>query len=277
MALRWSQAKEGPKVLKDILLHVDHTPACANRIEAAISLAQRHQARLTGLLVTAHHSDFRQENPERIAEATREEFLRKVSMAGVNGHWKSVDLAHPGIRVEEMVSYYSCFTDLVVIGQFQPGIGDRTIPADLPERVVLGSGRPVLLIPYVGAYSQIGERIMVAWKPGPKSTRALNDALPLLQTARYVHLLSVDSSVDSQAENENLCEHLDRHGVTAQIHKVPQGDLSISDVLLNMVVDEGIDLVVMGAHAQLRRGNPDLGIVGKSFLRHMTVPVLMSH
>lgn len=264
-------------MFKDILIHVDHTPACANRIEAAISLAQRHKARLTGLLVTAHHSNLWQENPERRDEITREKFLCKVSLAGVNVNWKSVDLAHPGISVEEMVGYYSCFTDLMVIGQFQSGIGDRTVSADFPERVVLGSGRPVLMIPYVGAYSQIGERIMVAWKPGPKSTRALNDAMPLLQNAGHVHILSVGSSVNNQAERENLCEHLNRHKVTAKFHNVPQGDLSISEVLLNMVVDEGIDLVVVGAQAQHRRGNPDLGIVGKSLLKYMTVPVLMSH
>lgn len=260
-------------MIKDILLHVDHSPACANRIETAISLAQRYHAHLSGLLVTVLHSGLIKKSPE----ATREEFMRKVSRAGVPGHWKNIDLALPNIGVEEMVCYHSCFTDLVVIGQFQPDAGDRSIPSNLPERVVLGSGRPVLVIPYIGACRQIGERIMVAWKPGPRSTRALNDALPLLQSAQYVHLISVDSSVDFKNENEYLLEHLERHGVTVRISHVPQGDLSISDILLNMVVDEGIDLVVMGAHAQLRRGKLDFGLVGKSFLKHMTVPVLMSH
>jgi nucleotide-binding universal stress UspA family protein len=48
-------------------------------------------------------------------------------------------------------------------------------------------------------------------------------------------------------------------------------------MLLNRCADEGIDLLVMGAFAQSRRGQQTLGDVGRYLLEFMTVPVLMSH
>ena len=55
------------------------------------------------------------------------------------------------------------------------------------------------------------------------------------------------------------------------------GDLSVGDMLLNRCADEGIDMLVMGAFTQYRRGNQMLGEVGRYLLKYMTVPVLMSH
>ena len=49
------------------------------------------------------------------------------------------------------------------------------------------------------------------------------------------------------------------------------------DQLLNRCADEGIDLMVLGAFSQFRRGNQILGDVGRYLLKSMTVPVLMSH
>ncbi len=34
-------------MLKDIMVHLDQAPACRNRLEAAITLAKQHGARLT--------------------------------------------------------------------------------------------------------------------------------------------------------------------------------------------------------------------------------------
>ena len=53
--------------------------------------------------------------------------------------------------------------------------------------------------------------------------------------------------------------------------------VSIGDMLLNRCADEGIDLMVLGAFSQFRRGNQILGDVGRYLLQSMTVPVLMSH
>ena len=62
---------------------------------------------------------------------------------------------------------------------------------DFPERLALESGRPVLVIPYAGRYPRIGRNVVIAWKAGRESARAVFDALPLLQGAENVHILEI--------------------------------------------------------------------------------------
>ena len=57
---------------------------------------------------------------------------------------------------------------------------------------------------------------------------------------------------------------------TALTHRVPLATRNVDDF-------EGIDLMVLGAFSQFRRGNQILGDVGRYLLQSMTVPVLMSH
>ena len=51
---------------------------------------------------------------------------------------------------------------------------------------------PVLAVPYVGSFAGVEERILVAWNGGPESTRAVNEALPLLCGAKAVMVLLSD-------------------------------------------------------------------------------------
>ena len=48
-------------------------------------------------------------------------------------------------------------------------------------------------------------------------------------------------------------------------------------MILNRIADESIDLMVMGAYGHARVREIRLGGVTRDVLRHMTVPVLVSH
>lgn len=48
-------------------------------------------------------------------------------------------------------------------------------------------------------------------------------------------------------------------------------------MLLSRITDENIDLLVMGAYGRSRFRELVLGGATRHILRHMTVPVLMSH
>jgi hypothetical protein len=80
--------------------------------------------------------------------------------------------------------------DLIVASQADPD-WDLSGVMDFPERVALESGRPVLVVPYAGRYSEIGRNVVIAWKAGRESARAVFEALPILQTADKVHILEV--------------------------------------------------------------------------------------
>jgi nucleotide-binding universal stress UspA family protein len=78
------------------------------------------------------------------------------------------------------------YSDLAVIGQPVHKGPDAAFSAGLANAVVMDSGRPVLMIPYIGAAKTLGERILIAWKDSRESARAVADALPLLKDAKAV-------------------------------------------------------------------------------------------
>jgi nucleotide-binding universal stress UspA family protein len=80
-----------------------------------------------------------------------------------------------------------------------------------------------------------------------------------------------------ESHNADICNLLNRYGINAIGEKHVTAGLSVGDVLLNRCADEGIDLLVVGAFSQFRRGDQILGEVGRYLLQSMTVPVLMSH
>lgn len=262
-------------MLKDIMVHLDHTPSCKSRLDGAISLAKRHGACLTGLHI---YSSPRLNEPAQLSEEIRTLFQQQVEAAGVVSDWLDVDLGFSSLGVAEMIGYYASFTDLLVVSQ--PLTADKDKQHSVitsPERLLLGTGRPVLIIPASGTFSGIGERVMVAWKAGPKASRALHDAMPLLQKAKHVNMVSVGKTTFSAGESERLSRYLALHDVPADIELIPPGDLSIGDTLLNLVADDNIDLMVLGVHITSRRGHLDMGGVGSHLLGQMTVPMLLSH
>lgn len=269
--------------LADILVHIDSAPSCAARLEVAVRLAQRHGASLTGLYVITHqYYQPRQQSTTEAAVTTAQRlFEDRTAGMGVEAHWQSVDWSVIGVSVAEIINHHAHYTDLVVVGQTLPGAATKGFPPDLPERLILGGGRPVLVVPYAGTFPLVGERVLVAWKAGRESTRAVNDALPLLKTARQVSLLAVNSSANYGDDGEslcaNICLHLERHGVTANPDKVLASTALVGDTLLNRAYEDGFDLLVMGAYAHTPQGTLVLGAVAKHLLKEMTVPVLMSH
>lgn len=262
----------------DILLHMDQTKGCQVRLAVAIQLAKRFGARLTGLYVITHqYYQPRHNDAETAAAEVRRTFEEEAERAGIEARWQYIDWSVIGVGATEIINNHAHYTDLVIVGQAAP---DES-PADIPERVVLGAGRPVLVVPYAGSFATVGELILVAWKAGREATRAVNDALPLLERAQRVEVLAINSAESYGDDGESLCgdicQHLQRHGVKATPDRMVVSNMPVGDALLNRTCDEGYDLLVMGAYAHTPQGKMTLGAVAGQLLRQMTVPVLMSH
>jgi nucleotide-binding universal stress UspA family protein len=265
-------------VLKNILVQMDTLPQSADRLDLAIMLALQHGAGIIGLHAVTHHLfPIKRSHDSDLGEQLHELFLRKTGEAGIGASWLSVDVKLLGGGVAEVFNHYATFADLVVLGQTELGAKERRAEDHLPERVVLGSGKPVLIVPYAGVFTSIGERVLIAWKTGRESSRALSDAIPLLQKAGSAHVFEVNPTEGEMLDMQSLCDYLVGHGVQAELETSLITELRVGDVLLNRVADEGSDLLVMGAYADLHFGTYALGDVARHVLHHMTVPVLMSH
>ena len=79
--------------LKDLLVYIDLSSNSSTRLATAIQLAQRQQAKLTGLYAIQPHraSDF--EQPYKLAEQAKRQFLQTVEQAGLESEWICVDIS----------------------------------------------------------------------------------------------------------------------------------------------------------------------------------------
>jgi nucleotide-binding universal stress UspA family protein len=267
--------------IRDILVHLDFSAEAEARLDLAIQYARKHEAKLRGVYPISHsyyepRDIDEQSNVERVATM----FRGKAAAAGIASEWVYLDSSVSGIGVTEIMTSQAYYTDLVIVGQTNFRTPSRHTPLDLPERLVMASGRPVLVVPYAGTFETAGDRIMIAWKTGRESVRSVSDALPCLGKARYVSIIEVrNESMSSESDSPlaQIRDYLDRHRVKAKTDHICPGNLTVGDTLLNLTCENTIDLLVIGAYAYTRRGTPALSPIAHHVLRHLAVPVLMSH
>jgi nucleotide-binding universal stress UspA family protein len=266
--------------LKDILIHLDNSSGCPARLELAINLARSHGAHLKGLYVIAHpyYAPRHGSSEENGARAMHTLFTEKTTAAGIPAEWLYIDWSVVGVSVTEIVTLYAYYADLVVVGQ--PDAEAKT-PLDLPEQLGLGAGRPLLVVPCSGSFPTMGERVMVAWKAGRESVRAANDAMPILEKAARVSIISVGTFGyhDRVAEEtaQRFCAHLAHHQVRADHEQILASGLPIGDLLLKHAAAQKMDLLVVGGYAMNRRGSYIFSPVVAQLLKRMTLPILLSH
>ncbi|MBN9064321.1 MAG: universal stress protein, partial [Rhizobiales bacterium] len=162
--------------------------------------------------------------------------------------------------------------DLAVLPQ-QEAKGD--LRAQMIEAALFGSGRPVLVAPYIWKPPARFDRILVAWDRGAPAARALGDALPLLKRANHVELVIVgESAVD--LPGFNITRHLARHDVKVELRRSPNDEDEVGNVLLSRAADSGADLLVMGGYGHSRFRETLFGGATRSILDTMTVPTFMA-
>jgi len=276
--------------LKDIVVHLDSTDTCRRRVQAALALALNHGAHLTGVgvlhqpYIPAYAEaqiglDLMEQQVEQFREALTgigAGFETMANEAGVNADWRIVE----GDPVEVM-SEQARYGDLTVLSQ--SAAGSEIIPSshELPDRVILGAGRPVLVVPSIYDGSAFGNRIMVAWDASRMAARVVHDAMPLLKKADAVTIMVVNPEPGETGHGDlpgaDLAAHLARHGVKAEADHTVSKDVGVGDLLLSRAADALSDMIVIGAYGHARWRELVLGGVTQHMLEHMPVPLLMSH
>ncbi len=276
---------------KDLLVHLDDTQGCAARVQAAVDLAAAHEAHLTAVYLTADPSPavfatghvppefldgLLQQGRER-AETALARFASIAGRSQISFETRVDRVLYT--EVTDALATHARYADLAIVGQADP---DHAFgPADLPEEVTLGSGRPSLVIPYIGPAATLGQRVTVAWNAGREAARAVNDALPILARAQAVDVVTVNPGEAPFGHGEepgaDVALHLARHGVKVEVQRIDTRDLDVANAILSHVADRGSDLLVMGAYGHSRLRELVLGGVTRTILREMTVPVLIAH
>jgi nucleotide-binding universal stress UspA family protein len=255
-------------------------------LAAASSVAATHEAAMSAIFVEPLPYALASINgfiTAEIMEAQREIYRRRRDLAATalaaipsTPAGKADFIAAEGPAAQTFIRL-ARLTDLAVLGQASPDDTDAATDIDLPADIVLGLGRPVLLVPYAGTFPRIGTRILAGWNSTRESTRALADALPFLRRAEQVTLLAINPREKRDTLQSALGAWLTRHKIKGKVEIEKTEELEVGDAMLSRAADLSADLIVMGGYGRPRLREFILGGATQSMFRSMTVPVLMAH
>jgi nucleotide-binding universal stress UspA family protein len=148
------------------------------------------------------------------------------------------------------------------------------------ETIAFQSGRPILVVPERSQQTPFKlDTVAVAWDYSRTAARAVADAIPLLQRAKTVRILTVTNEkvFDASRATYELATHLSRHGISVAVDEIDAGGKDIGTVMEQFIAANKIDLMVMGAYGHSRLLEFILGGATKSMLSKPPVPVFLSH
>lgn len=276
---------------RSITVCLDDSASSRQRLDLALGLAVRHNAHLSGLHLSYVPSSafaaydgaeqlyaaLLRDLAQRQA-AARDAFLAAARTRNVPAEFiaaRSLDIA--------AATTLARVSDLVIAGQ--PDLRDTAayVGEGFPSRFVLEVSRPVLFTPHGFPVGADFEHVMVAWNGSREATRALFDALPLLQAARRVTLLTVlrgDSPwpAGGPVPAPDVRALLQRHGVDARLLENAGGEDAGNWLLARATdLEDPADLLVAGAYGHSRLSELMLGGVTRTLLGQTTLPLLLSH
>lgn len=275
--------------MRDILVYADSFETWSPGVEYAAALAAARSGSLTAAFVypTPDYMMPAYGAPALLAEiveqarriereslAARERFVAWARARGVTrAHWQVAEGFLP-----ETLAHLGNWHDLLVLER-NGGVPWES-PADLGALVVQ-SQLPCLIVPPKADPETPLQRIAVAWNGSPESVRAAHAAMPLLESARSVVLLS-GRRRDPLSEIGwrppfDMPAYLRRHGIEAEQHEIATTDSSAGEALLDAAAAQRANLLVMGAYGRSRFSEWIFGGATRHVLEHATLPVLMRH
>ena len=269
-----------------ILLHLDATPGSARRLAIAHALAERHGARLTALFGVRPNVDrtafaYSASAALRAAEEGElgqheQERMRLRELCGETSPdciWCEVvgDTVMHGFIAE------AAYADLLILGQRGDADTVGSAPPGFVESVILESGTPAIVVPPGHGQETLGERVLVAWNGSAQAARAMRAALPFMEHAGQVHVVSwAAHSPAAPYSRVDIAAWLQRHGIAAKVQCLAPSP-HVADELVALTARLEADLVVMGCYGHTRLRERVFGGVTRSALSTLPTPVLMVH
>ncbi len=180
-----------------------------------------------------------------------------------------------------MATMHAHYADLVIVPSAADPGADSGVAHEYFVNLLMGSGRPILVVPPTFHAKTPTKRAVIAWQPSRESTRAVHDALPLLKSADAVDILVIEPEIGEFAHGDqpgaDIATHLAKHGLKVQVYMRSRMGNSIAASLLRHAKEVGADLLVAGGYGHSRFREFMLGGVTRELLRTTHVPILFSH
>jgi len=146
------------------------------------------------------------------------------------------------------------------------------------EHVLFDAGCPVLLISHDKFKGP--KRVAIAWDGSAQAARAVRGGLDLLLEAAHVAIVTIVDTKGSEGlrSADELMTYLSLYGIRSElavIAAVPGDDEGLP--VRQFVIEQQMDLLVMGAFVHSRLRQTILGGMTRSILENCPIPVVMSH
>jgi nucleotide-binding universal stress UspA family protein len=278
--------------MKTILIPTEDDDAMQSTLETALLLAQRCDSYLEGFALRWDIDEFvavdigggipLQTYRQDVAEVERqacqifESFMEKHHVPRSTGTTGSLSFGWftNAPASENLVGSYGRVFDVIVMNRraHSTGLHNRAIESGLFE-----SGRPILLAPR-SPPQQIASNVLIAWNRSTEQARAIALAMPLLQQASRVTVLTVTGGTAVPGPSaEQLIRYLHRNGVAAELLTTELDGKNTGEAILATAKALGCDLLVKGAYTQSRLRQMIFGGATQHVMANADLPVLLAH
>jgi nucleotide-binding universal stress UspA family protein len=279
--------------MKTILVPTEDDDTMSSALESALILARRCDSYIEGfalrwriaefvsadmmgaVVVQADHREITR--METQARAIFESFMQKRGVPRSTATTDSLSFGWLDNAPEGdafVVSYGRVF-DVIVMNRSvlnTTGLHNRAINSGLFE-----SGRPILLAP-PSPPAQISTNVLIAWNRSTEQARATAFAMPLLQKADRVTVLTVIGGTEvSGPSAEQLVRNLRRNRIVAELKRAELDGRSTGETILATALSLGCDLLIKGAYTQSRLRQMILGGATQHVLENAMIPVLLAN
>ena len=264
----------------DIIVNVGGTSDNPSWPGAALALAKRQSAFVTGLQVVAVCPSLMAipdvidvlAAEEQAALARRDWWLQQCRSAGVEGEWEVMR----GISGQAL-GKRSRLADFM-IGELKVSDPDAAPGVDDVMRALFARASPMLLMPDIGGDTLQARRIVIAWNGSGEAAQAVKAALPLLAQASVVRVLDGERGglPGISPPPLPLRGWFARHGIEAQWQPFP-AEHDEGPALLAAARAFDADLLVMGAWGRSRLSELAMGGVTRWMLRNASLPLFLAH
>jgi nucleotide-binding universal stress UspA family protein len=177
--------------------------------------------------------------------------------------------------IRDLVSHSARLADVSILGSGSQFEGNGW--EEIREAALLGSGRPILLVPPTSIEEGSFETIVIAWKDSIEVVRAIAAADPFLILAKKVYLVTIGENAETAASLQHAENYLRLHFAELRSEILGPSDKSIGETLIGTCEARGRALLVMGAYSHWRWQERVFGGVTEYVLREARTPVLMAH
>lgn len=269
-------------IIKCIVVHLTDNERHTMRLRVAIGLAKRFDAHLN-VVFAKPEADYpaasigRAMSMHYLEEAKQEANARleqvKAEIDELCGDLPSWERHDQFGDVAKIMSHFAHVADLIVVEQPPEERLEDNFMLHMTDQLVMSAGCPMLLLPAGWSESEVGTRVLIAWKNNREASLAVRGSLDFLREAEQVLILAAEDS-QSESPGADLTYYLGHQKIRSRVVGTSRGE---GADFLRVAERHRCNLLVMGAYAHSRFRELLLGGSTDYIMRHPTIPVLMRH